>query len=267
MSFLVVDSKRNDIDYLTEILHKIKPEVRVFSLPSAEEALELSSLSFDAAFIDIVLDTGRMNGLELAVRLKSIHKDTHILFVTHSRNFFQEAFAIHADAYLLKKVTEDDISRELNYLAYHYPAPLKTSGKVYIQTFGGFSVFIDGKMLDFHRSKAKELLALLIDRRGIAVTAREACAVLFEDKPYDKTANAYYHVILNSLTNTLKDAGLQNIIVRNKNWIAVNPDAFECDSYNYLRGDPAAAKLYRGDYLNCYSWSEFSIKHNEGGAA
>lgn len=259
MSFLVVDNKRRDLDAFAELLKVVRPEVRVFSIPSAEEALELSSLSFDVAFIEVELEAGKMNGIELAARLKAIHKDTHVIFITKSRKYFQEAFSVHAGAYLLKKVSEEDIRRELDYLLYYYPAQLKLNGKVYVQTFGGFSVFLDGKMIDFPRSKAKELLALLVDRRGLAVTAREACAVLFEDKPYGKISNAYYHVIVNSLSRTLEDAGIKNVLVRTKNHLAVNPDSFECDAYLYMRGDPSAVRRYRGDYLTCYSWSEFSL--------
>ena len=258
MSFLVVNNKRLELDELTEMLRKIMPEVRVFSIPSAEEVLELSSLSFDVAFIDVELEPGKMNGIELASHLKTIHKDTHIIFVTKSKKYFQEAFSVHADAYLLKKVSEEDIRRELDYLLYYYPEPLKISGKVYVQTFGGFSVFIDGELIDFPRSRAKELFALLVDRRGAAITAREACAVLFEDKPYNESSNGYYHVLVNSLTRTLENAGVKNVLIRNKNYIAVNPNSFECDAYHYLKGDPSAAMQYRGDYLNCYSWSEFS---------
>lgn len=258
MSFLVVDNKRRDLDAFTEVLRRVRPEVRVFSIPSAEEALGLSSLSFDAVFSDIELEDGKMNGLELAVRLKTIHRNTHVIFVTKSKKYLQEAFSVHADAYMLKKVSEEDLRRELNYLLYYYPAPLKLSGKVYVQTFGGFSVFLDGKMIDFPRRKAKELLALLVDRRGIAVTASEACAVLFGDKSYGKTSNGYYHVLVHSLIETLEKAGMDNILVRTRNHLAVNPENFECDAYLYMMGDPSAIRRYRGDYLNCYSWSEFS---------
>lgn len=260
MSFLVVDNKRLELDSLTAILKTVRPEIRVFSIPSAEDVLDMSSLDFDAAFIDIELDAGRMNGLELAARLKSVHKDTHIIFVTKSRKYFREAFSVHADAYLLKKVSEDDVRRELNYLTNYYPAPLKVSGKIYMRTFGGFSVFLDGKMIEFNRSRAKELLALLIDRRGIPVTAREACAVLFGDRPYDESCNGYYHVIVNSLARTLEKVGMEKILVKSKKYIAVDPDTFECDAYRFLRGDPSAIRQYRGDYLNCYSWAEFSSK-------
>jgi len=258
LSFLVVDNKRLELDYLTAILRKIRPDVRIFSIPAAEEVLDLPFSDFDAAFIDFELESGKMSGLELAVRLKSVHKDIHIIFVTRSRKYFREAFSVHADAYLLKKVSEDDIRRELDYLSIYYPAPLKFSGKIYVQTFGGFNVFLDGKLIDFERSRAKELLAVLVDHRGASVTAREACAYLFEDKPYNKSCNGYYHVIVTSLARTLEKAGIEKILVKSKTHIAIDPNAFECDAYRYLRGDPYAVKQYRGDYLNCYSWSEIS---------
>ena len=114
-------------------------------------------------------------------------------------------------------------------------------------------------MIDFPRRKAKELLALLIDRRGAAVTAPEACAVLFGDKPYGKTINGYYHVLVHSLTETLENARMDNILVRTRDYLAVNPDNFECDAYLYIMGDPSAIRKYRGDYLNCYSWSELGF--------
>lgn len=260
MSFLVVDNKRLELDSLTVMLRTIRPEVRVFSIPTAEDVLNMSSLNFDVAFIDVELDRDKMNGLELAARLKAIYKDTHIIFVTKSRKYFREAFSVHADSYLLKKVSENDIIRELNYLTNYYPAPLRFSGKIYIQTFGGFSVFLDSRMIEFERNRAKELLAILVDRRGAAITAREACALLFEDRPYNESCNGYYHVILNSLTRTLEKAGMKKMLVKSKNHVAVDPNAFECDAYRFLKGDPSAIRQYRGDYLNCYSWSEFSAK-------
>ena len=258
MSFLVVDNNRLDLDHLTAVLMSIRPDVRVFSIPSAEEVIESSSLSFDVAFIETELDEGKMNGLELAARIKSCNKNAHIIFVTRSKKYYAQAFRLHADAYLLKKISREDIIRELNYLALYYPTPLKISGKVYIQTFGGFSVFVDGQIVEFKRNRARELLALLVDRRGAAVTVREACAILFGDRAYNKTANGYYHVLVNSLMRTLNSYGIDNFLVRTKNHLAVNPDSFECDAYSYLRGDPYAARAYKGDYLSCYSWAEFS---------
>ena len=255
--FLVVDDNRLDLDYLTSILQYIRPEVRVFSIPEVEDVLEMSSLRFDAAFIEPEREAeDKMSGIELAARLRHIHKDTHIIFVTKSRKYWREAFRVHADAYLLKKVTVEDVLREINYISFFYPAPLRITGKVFIQTFGGFSVFIDGKSIDFERKKAKELLAVLVHKRGVEVTAREACAYLFGGKRYSEAQNRYYHVLVHSLVKTLEHFGIERILIRTKNYLAVNINNFECDSYLYLKGDPQAIQQYHGDYLICYDWTD-----------
>ena len=56
---------------------------------------------------------------------------------------------------------------------------------VQIRTFGHFDLFVDGVTVLFHSEKAKELLALLADRRGGFLTAREAVSCLWENDPAD----------------------------------------------------------------------------------
>lgn len=87
--------------------------------------------------------------------------------------------------------------------------------------------------------------------------------MLFGDRPYDESCKGYYHVIVNSLTRTLEKVEIKKILVRTKKYIAVDPNTFECDAYRFLMGDPSAIRQYRGDYLNCYSWAEFSSKQFE----
>lgn len=36
---------------------------------------------------------------------------------------------------------------------------------IFIKTFGGFDVFVDGKQVHFSSEKAKEMLAVLVDKR------------------------------------------------------------------------------------------------------
>ena len=42
------------------------------------------------------------------------------------------------------------------------------SDKVYVKTFGGFDLYYRGELIYFSSSKAKELLAVLVDWRGKA---------------------------------------------------------------------------------------------------
>ena len=76
----------------------------------------MASLRFYAIFIEPELEQDRMGGIELAARLRYINKDAHIIFVTKSKKYWREAFNVHADAYLLKKVTVNEVLREINYI-------------------------------------------------------------------------------------------------------------------------------------------------------
>ena len=75
--------------------------------------------------------------------------------------------------------------------------------------FGGFEVYVDGTALSFGRAKAKELLAYFVDRRGAGVTTREACAVLWEDAPYDTARKNYFQTVVADLRASLREAGLR----------------------------------------------------------
>ncbi|MGI6108919.1 MAG: diguanylate cyclase, partial [Eubacteriaceae bacterium] len=58
----------------------------------------------------------------------------------------------------------------------------KERPRVYIRTFGYFDVFVNGTAIPFCHTKAKELLALLTDRRGGYLTSKEAISCLWENE-------------------------------------------------------------------------------------
>ena len=76
---------------------------------------------------------------------------------------------------------------------------------VQIRTFGHFDLFVDGVTVLLHSEKAKELLALLADRRGGFLTAREAVSCLWENDPADSITLARYRKVAMRLRQTLED--------------------------------------------------------------
>ena len=165
MIFLVTDDELLQLNELVSILQQIRPDATVFSHTWPDDALETAKLyPIDVAFLDI--QTGGMNGLELAVRLKKINPDIHIIFVTGYSQYAVDAFAMHATGYLLKPVTEEAVNRELTFI-YSYQ-----HSRIEIRTFGGFDVYVDGQLIRFGRAKSKELLAYLVDRRGLSGAKR-----------------------------------------------------------------------------------------------
>ena len=149
----------------------------------------------------------------------------------------------HATGYLLKPVDEESVKRELTFI---YGEPDRKN-HIRVQTFSGFEIFVDGKPVRVGRSKAKELLAYLVDRRGAAVTTAQAYAVLYEDAVNSASGTGYFRNIVRELKNSLKRAGIERILIRSFNSISIVLDEIDCDYYRFLQGDPAAVNQYRDD--------------------
>lgn len=254
MNYLILDDEPLALEDLEAALRQAAPGgiLHGFSLPS--EAMKfVEHTPVDVAFLDIEL--GSASGLSFAKQLKDRWPEAHIVFVTSHEQYAVSAFQIHATGYLLKPASAEQIRRELTFL-YGEAAPQKQVG---VRTFGGFEVLVDGKPLRFGRAKVKELLAYLVDRRGMSVSNSEACAVLWEDAAGGGSQKSYYRTIVTELRATLRAAGVEEILRRGYNSLAIVPERLDCDSYRFLSGDPQAVNSYRHDYLPNYSWAEFSV--------
>lgn len=251
MRFLAVDDEPMALRDIQETLREAVPGCEVAAYTKASEALKyVRNTPVDVAFLDI--EMGGTTGLILAKKLKDIQPYIHIIFVTGFQQYAYQAFQLHATGYLMKPALTADILRELTFLY----GGCTAQKKIRIQTFGGFQVFADGNPLSFSRAKAKELLAYLVNRHGNAITTRLACSVLWEDIPYSRKQKNYYHVVLLDLRTTLSRAGIERILVHSHNSLAVDITQFDCDSYQFLDGDPRAVNGYHHDYLCDYSWAE-----------
>ena len=117
-----------------------------------------------------------------------------------------------------------------------------------VQTFGNFEVFYSGVPISFGRSKAKELLAYLIDRRG--------AAVLWEDKEYNFSLQRQFQTIVSDLVKSLKRHKCDRFIRRRRNCLSIDVAGLDCDFYKLMAGDKLIAKQYNGEYMSNYSWAE-----------
>ena len=135
--------------------------------------------------------------------------------------------------------------------------------RVYIRTFGYLDVFVDGTPIAFRNEKAKELFALLVDRRGGFVTSGEALSVLWENEPATPVTLARYRKVALRLKNTLEEYGIGDIVesVDGKRRIVLQK--VDCDLYDYLSGDLQYSQLFKGSYLQNYSWSESTLAELE----
>lgn len=135
----------------------------------------------------------------------------------------------------------------------------RSGKKVYIRTFGYFDVFVDGTPIAFRSRKAKELFALLVDRRGGFVSSEEAIGFLWEDEPLSSVIFARYRKIALRLKNILEEYDISDIIEASDGKRRLIVEKTDCDLYNYLSGKEEYASLFKGNYLMNYSWGEMTL--------
>ncbi len=143
--------------------------------------------------------------------------------------------------------------------------PARSGPAVKVITFGYFDVFVNNKPVLFISEKAKELFALLIDRRGGYVSSSEAISMLWEDEPYDEKTQARYRKTAFNLRKTLEEYGIEDILESKNGKRRIDPEKVRCDLYDYLTGDSQFASMFRGMYMLNYSWGEVTLSNLTGG--
>ena len=247
------------VDDEQPVLDNFRLTVRGFSeietlhlFKKGEEAIKWAEKNpVDVAFLDIEMSD--INGIELARRLKKIDRNIRIVFVTAFEQYALQAFNVEAIGYLLKPYTRDEVKKELEKASLIRPRPKK---KVEVKTIPNFVVLVDGKVLYLEREKVKELFALLIDRAEAGITAGDAIACLWPERPADEKTQTLYRVTFHRLIESLKEAEIENIIGTEGRRKFIIKEQIECDLYHILSGNTEYIKKHNGDYMSEYSWAE-----------
>ncbi len=132
---------------------------------------------------------------------------------------------------------------------------------VSIRAFGHFDVFVDGIPIAFQNSKAKEMLAVLVDRRGGYVTNSEMISYLWEDEPANRVTMARCRQVACRLKRTLEENGIVNIMESTNGKRRIIPEKFKCDYIEYMNDRVKNKALFTDAYMIDYSWSEYTFAH------
>ena len=224
------------------------PDIReVTKFSDCEEALDFAKKSpVDIAFLDI--NMRGMGGLALAERIVSARPNCKIVFCTGYEEYAIPAFKLHASGYLMKPVSAKDVQIEID----NIKGICQKQKPLEVKCFGHFEVYAKGEKLTFKRSKTKELLAFLVDRKGAGVTVAEIGVALWGNDEEQKNQN-YIHQLFRDLRQSLEAIGMDEIFERNNYFYSINPGKIDCDYYTYLKtGFPK----FRGEYMSQYSWAE-----------
>lgn len=140
------------------------------------------------------------------------------------------------------------------------PAAPQEKQRVWVQTFGYLNIMIDGEPVVFEHEKAKELLALLIDRQGKFVSSGEIISCLWEDESVNENTQSRCRKAVYHLRRILATYGLEDLLESTpKGYRRVRTEMIDCDLYHYLNGEAAYIKRFRGAYMSDYSWAEQTL--------
>ena len=257
MRILTADDEHPALNILNRAILEALPDAEIRSFSRASEAVnEVRENGFhpDVAFLDISMPG--LSGLELAAVLKICCPSVNLVFVTGFSQYALDAMALRPSGYVMKPATKEKILVELQNL--RNPPPRTVPEKpVQVQCFGDFGVFVRGEPLKVGRSRALELLAFLVDRRGVYCSAKSIAEVLWEDGMYDRTRQQQFSLYRRELLRALKDAGAAEILSVTRDSMAVRPENFGCDYYAALAGDMTAMNAFLGEYMATYPWARY----------
>ncbi len=260
MNIIALDDEELLLWHLNRELRIVFPNDNINCFNSTEELLKYIEKAvsnkdvIDYAFLDIQLSTG--SGLEVAQELRKAFFNIKIIFCTAFKEYAMDAFKLYANGYLLKPIKSRNIKELINTIEFSGKKDKEEKIRVKIHTFGNFDVFIDNKLAVFTKSKAKELLAYLVDRNGASVSSAEIGAVLWEDCIDSEVLKDRVQHTKKDLRDILSSYGVEEILVSGWNSLAVDKTKIFCDYYEFLDGDVNAINSYLGEYMKNYSWSE-----------
>ena len=229
----------------------------VTASPDIDHAIPFSSCSaalaytaenpIDVAFLDI--NMRGIGGLGLAEKLLEQQPRCKIVFCTGHEEYAVSAFRLHVSGYLMKPITAEAVHGEID----HIKGFKATEKLLTIQCFGNFEVLYKDEILPFKRRKTKELLAILVDRKGASMTAKQLCAVLFPDDINDTKNTAYLRQLILDLKTTLKTVQAEDVLKHDTPYYRIDPTLIRCDYLSHLEtGKPP----FHGEYMSQYTWAE-----------
>ena len=253
MKAVCVDDEVQVLKHIVSSCRKISLLDDVKGFPLARDALEyISDNPVDLVLLDI--DMPDMSGLELAGRIREIIPRVPIIFITAYSEYALSAYDVHPVSYLLKPFDQAKLTKEVEY-ALSARDGTGEAPRIVVQTFGNFEILVNGRTMNFRRSKSKELLAYLVDRRGAGVTRKEVFSTLWEDRMYDVSMQKQVDVVIRSLRETLQNYGIADLFELKNRSLRIRPELLDCDMYRFLEGDEEARGAYFGEYMSQYTWA------------
>lgn len=251
MKTIIVDDEHWAIRQIEDELKRSDNIELVGTFINPIEALKFAlSNTVDFALLDVKMKG--MDGIELGQELRRLYPEVIIVYISSYPEYFSDAYrSVRADYYMLKPYRAEDIADVLKRVNLLSKRQKKT---VQIRTFGRFDIFINEQPVKFSNSKAKELLAICVDRNGGIVKMEEAIDKLWEDSPLSENVKARYRKAVAYLNALFTEYRVPDIFVSGYGSCHIVKEKVSCDYYDFL--EDKDKHLFFGQYMFEYSWAE-----------
>ncbi|MDD4213147.1 MAG: response regulator [Bacilli bacterium] len=222
----IIDDEQLAVDNLQYFLKQF-PDLDVVGATTEVDELMNCLKNNEVQLIFLDIEMPEMNGLELASHIIEDYKDIEIIFATAYNQYAVQAFELNAVDYILKPLSMSRIEKTVEKIRKRIPRTRET--KVEIKCLGGFDILVNDKIIPFKLTKAKEILAYLIQANGKSVGWMTIADDVWPDALDDKKLMNNFHVASFSLRTFLADNGIANIFDYSRNVYRVDTSKFTCD--------------------------------------
>ena len=253
MTILIAVQKEEILRSTKEQLARHSEDARILCFENSPQALAAARQEqIDVAFLDP--DLPELNGLYLGQYLQDLNPLVNLIYLAAREKYGYEAMQQHASGYLTTPAAMEGIRREMDDL--RYPESEKNKKRVFARTFGAFELFVDGRPVEFKYTKTKEIVAVLVNKRGSQTTNGEIIATLWEDDGDPEKKLSYLRNLRQDLQNTFTRLKLTDLLRKQRGSMAIAADRIDCDLYDWIARKDKSRYRYMGDYMNQYSWAE-----------
>ncbi|MFA5542421.1 MAG: response regulator [Bacilli bacterium] len=227
----IIDDEQLAVDNLSYILSDFKDIEVVGRFTDSTHLMNfLKETQVHLIFMDIEMP--EVSGLELAEQVNSLYSEIEVVFATAYNQYAIKAFEVSAIDYILKPLSKARIEKTIENVRKRLTHKIDRSQeapKVFIKCLGGYEIYINGVVTPFKVSKAKEVLAYLINSMGKSLGWMTIADDIWPDSYDDKKLMNNFHVASHSLRTFLNDNGISDIYDYSRNLYRIDPDKFECD--------------------------------------
>ena len=255
MRILIIDDEAILLEEEAAAVRHVLPGADFVVTQRPSEALAAAKQEmFDVAFLDVEMPG--MNGVELAKELRDIYDKTNIIFVTAYSKYALDAHGVMSCGYFLKPLKESDVRMIMDNL--RYPI-IEHKKKLKANCFGYFDVYYDGKVVEFKRSLAKEILACLVNHRGAMLTKNDMLGILWPDRENGSAQDKSFYMGISELKKSLQDIGMEKVLLHSNVSYGVDVNLLDCDYLDFMADKPGARLKFHHEYMTQYFWAEDTL--------